>query len=148
MLMIVAWVNSSSPSWPISAPIPDCFTPANGVSGLTSRCLFTQTVPELIQPATPNARSRSDDQTQPANPVADGFMNRIVDIEPLEADPPLAGVEHGSGIDLRRHLLRIDVLEHNRRVVAAEFQRQALQGFGDARHHLLAGRGGAGESDL
>src|SRR5258707_1834664 len=38
--MMVAWVNSSSPSWPISAPIPACLAPANGVSGLVSRCLF------------------------------------------------------------------------------------------------------------
>jgi hypothetical protein len=53
---------------PISAPIPDCFAPPNGVSGLTPRCLFTQTVPELIRAATPNARSRSDDQTEPPRP--------------------------------------------------------------------------------
>src|SRR5262249_28097440 len=27
-LMMVAWVNSSSPSWPSSVPMPDCFAPA------------------------------------------------------------------------------------------------------------------------
>jgi len=51
-LMMVAWVNASSPSWPNSAPNPDCFAPRNGMSGPTSRCLFTQTMPELIRVAT------------------------------------------------------------------------------------------------
>src|ERR1700722_10096738 len=52
ILMIFAWVNSSSPSWPISAPKPDCFAPLNGTSGGRSRCLFTHTVPESIFSAT------------------------------------------------------------------------------------------------
>src|SRR5262245_39957409 len=58
MLMMVAWVNSSSPSSPNSAPMPDCFAPINGMSGPTSRCLFTQTalsVKRLVS----NARRRS-----------------------------------------------------------------------------------------
>ena len=54
--------------------------------------------------------------------VADGIIDRVVDIEPLDGDARLAGVDHGAGIDLRRHLLRVNVLEHDRCVVTAEFQ--------------------------
>src|SRR5262249_19429879 len=38
MLMMVAWVNSPSPSRPSSTPTPDCFAPPNGMSGRMSRC--------------------------------------------------------------------------------------------------------------
>jgi hypothetical protein len=76
-LMIVAWVNSSSPSWPNSTPMPDCFAPPYGVSGRRSRCLFTQTVPELILAATSNARSRSDDQTEPPRPKSVSLARAI-----------------------------------------------------------------------
>jgi hypothetical protein len=68
MLMMVAWVNSSSPSRPSSAPKPDCFTPPNWVSAPMSKFLLPQTVPETILAATPNVRSRSDDQTEPPRP--------------------------------------------------------------------------------
>src|SRR5512138_3566608 len=61
-LMTLGCVNSSSPSWPISAPIPDCFAAANGMSGGRSRCLLTQTVPESICAATSYARFRSEPQ--------------------------------------------------------------------------------------
>ena len=232
MLMIVAWVNSSSPSWPISTPMPDCFAPPNGVSGPTcrgacsprpcrnrswrpprtpgrgpttrpsrpgrSRCRWRvrsrrrcrssaapaapgRTAPR--EPAwrrrgcrgrwsagrsSPPARARSPPATilpccraSSRNPftfsncclfwigpicvpcsspspttvcprelaqlVAEGVVDRIVDIEPLDGEADLAGVEHGGGIDLRRHFLRVDVVEHDRRVVAAELQGQALQ---------------------
>ena len=67
-LITVAWVNSSSPSWPNSTPMPDCFAPPNGVSSLISKCLFTQTMPALILAAISNARSRSWDQTELPNP--------------------------------------------------------------------------------
>src|SRR4051812_4469498 len=46
MLMTVAWVNASSPSWPNSAPSPDCFAPPYGMSSPTLKCWLTQTVPE------------------------------------------------------------------------------------------------------
>ena len=68
-LMMVAWVNSES--------LPAHLDPdtrllrragKRRVSGPTSRCLFTQTMPELIRVATRNARSRSDDQTEPPRP--------------------------------------------------------------------------------
>ncbi len=75
-------------------------------------------------------------------------VDRIVDVEPLDGDTRLAGVKHGSGIELWCHVVRVDVPEDDRRVIAAEFQGQALQRPGGARHHLLAGRGGAGERDL
>ena len=52
LLMILDCVNSSSPSWPISVPKPDCLAPPNGMSGGRSRCLLTQTVPESIRCAT------------------------------------------------------------------------------------------------
>src|SRR5262249_47900628 len=77
MLMMVAWVNTLSPSGPSSTPIPDCLAPANGVSGPRSRCLFTQTVPALIRAATPSARSRSDDQTEPPRPKSVSLARAI-----------------------------------------------------------------------
>ena len=85
---------------------------------------------------------------EPAQLVADGVVDRVVDVEPLDGDASLAANAHGGGIDLRRHLLGVGVVEHDRRVVAAEFQGQALQRPGGTDHHLLACHGGAGERDL
>src|SRR5262249_34700891 len=76
-LMKIVWVYSSSPSRPITRPVPDCFVPPNGVSGRMSRCLFTQTVPALIRVATANARSRSDDQTEPPRPYSVSLTRAI-----------------------------------------------------------------------
>jgi hypothetical protein len=63
MLMIFAWVYSSSPSWPSAVPRPDCLAPQNGTSGGRSRCLLIQTVPGSIRSATSYARSMSADQS-------------------------------------------------------------------------------------
>jgi hypothetical protein len=97
----------------------------------------------LLQPIADDRLPR-----QPAQLVADGIIDRIVDIEPLDGHAPLAGVEHGTGKDLRCHFLRVGVVEHNRRIVAAELQGQALQRASGAGHDLLARRGRAGEGDL
>src|SRR5215813_8167203 len=50
-------------------------------------------------------------------------------------------------VDPKDVALKIDVAEHDCRVVAAQLQREALERPGGAGHHLLAGCGGAGESD-
>jgi hypothetical protein len=47
-----------------------------------------------------------------------------------------------------RDLLRIDVVEHDTGIVAAEFERDALQRLGRARHHLFARRRRAREGNL
>src|SRR5262249_29074863 len=77
VLMMVVWVNSPSPSEPISTPTPDCFAPPNGMSGRMSRCWLTQTVPASIRAATANARSRSADQTEPPRPYSVSLTRAI-----------------------------------------------------------------------
>ena len=48
---------------------------------------------------------------------------------------------HGAG------RCEVCVVEHDERRLAAEFEEDALEAVGSCRHHLLAGRGGAGERD-
>ena len=58
MLMIVAWVNASSPSCPISAPMRDCFAPALGREAGDVRRIWEpvhaqKVVPELAEARPP-----------------------------------------------------------------------------------------------
>ncbi len=69
-------------------------------------------------------------------------------IEALDGEADLARILECAFEDAGRHLLRVGVIEHDAGVVAAEFQRDPLQGCRRTRHHLLAGRGRAGEGDL
>src|SRR3546814_16900835 len=71
-----------------------------------------------------------------------------MNIEPLGRDADLRAVEEGAEEDLLRDIVEVDVGHDNRGIVAAEFERQALQVLGGAFHHALAGRGRAGEGDF
>src|SRR3546814_3002573 len=71
-----------------------------------------------------------------------------MNIEPLGRDADLRAVEEGAEEDLLRDIVEVDVGHDNRGIVAAEFERQALQVLGGAFHHALAGRGRAGERDF
>jgi len=68
------------------------------------------------------------------------IVDRVVDVEPLDGEAHLAGIVHRGSIDLRCHrLLRVDGRSrHDRRVVAAELQGQALSNVPrGTRHHFL-----------
>ena len=71
-----------------------------------------------------------------------------MDIEPLQRGAGLAVVDEGAPEQTLGDLLRIGVGQHDAGIVAAEFERQALQRAGGALHDLAAGRGGAGEGHL
>ena len=79
---------------------------------------------------------------------AELIVDRVVRVHALGGQAHLARVQHGGHEDLRRDFLRIDVIEHDGSVVAAQLERQPLEAARDARHHLLAGGGGSGERHL
>ena len=80
--------------------------------------------------------------------VAHDVVHALVNIDTLGRDADLAGVLHGCAIDLGRRGDGVHIIQHDQGVVAAELQRDPLQGVGGAGHHFLAGLGGAGEADL
>jgi len=80
--------------------------------------------------------------------VAHLVVDRLMDIETLDRHANLAavaecGVEYAGG-----DLLGIDVVEDDCGIIAAEFERDALDRVRRARHHLLAGSRGTRERDL
>jgi hypothetical protein len=50
-----------------------------------------------------------------------------MNVEALDHDAALAGIEGRAGEQLGRYFLWIDIVEHNGGVVAAELQREALR---------------------
>jgi hypothetical protein len=71
-----------------------------------------------------------------------------VHVEPLDGETDLARVLERAFENAGRDLLRIDVVEHDAGVVAAQFQRNAFQRGRRIRHHLLTGCGRSSERDL
>src|SRR5260221_12325844 len=69
-------------------------------------------------------------------------------IKPLDGETDLTRIHGSAGEQLWRDILRIDVIEHNRCVVATKLQRQPLQRLGGTCHYLLARRGRASECHL
>src|SRR3984893_17191066 len=85
---------------------------------------------------------------QPPEFLAEFVILRIMNVEALDHDAALAGIEGRAGEQLGRYFLWIDVVEHNGGVVAAELQREALQRAGRAFHDFPAGRSRARECDF
>src|SRR6476619_3907176 len=77
---------------------------------------------------------------QPPEFLAEFVILRIMNVEALDYDATLAGIEGRAGEQLGRYFLRIDIVEHNDGVVAAELQREALQRGSRAFHDFPAGR--------
>ena len=71
-----------------------------------------------------------------------------MNIEPLGRDADLATVDEGRPEERSGHRRNIDVPQYDRRIIAAQFQRDPLQALRGARHHPLAGRRRSGEADL
>jgi hypothetical protein len=80
--------------------------------------------------------------------VAHLVIDRLMHIEPLHGDADLAAVLEGAVENALGGGLRIDVVEHDAGVVAAQLQGDPLQGLRRPGHHLLAGGRRAGEGDL
>jgi hypothetical protein len=85
---------------------------------------------------------------QPPEFLAEFVILRIMNVEALDHDAALAGVEGRAGEQLWRYFHWIDIIEHNGGVVAAELQREALQRAGRAFHDFPAGRSRARECDF
>src|SRR5260370_34597059 len=64
-------VNSFKPSSPNSTPTPERFEPPKGRCGCSSPCLFTHTVPDVMDCARAQARSLSFDQIEPPRTYLD-----------------------------------------------------------------------------
>src|SRR5258708_13726077 len=64
---------------------------------------------------------------QPPEFLAEFVILRIMNIEALDHDAALAGIEGGAGEQLGRYFLWIDIVEHNGGVVAAQLPRADLQ---------------------
>src|SRR5260370_40669945 len=71
---------------------------------------------------------------QPLEFLAEFVILRIMNVEALDHDAALAGIEGRAGEQVGRYFLWIDVVEHNSCVVAAELQRETLQRAGSAFH--------------
>jgi hypothetical protein len=71
-----------------------------------------------------------------------------VRVDTLDGHAHLAAVDEGGKEQLRGDHLRIDNLEHDGRVVAAELERDALERRCRARHDTLATRDRARERDF
>jgi hypothetical protein len=80
--------------------------------------------------------------------VDDGPVHILVHVEALDRDAHLSRVREGAPEEPRRDLRRVDVAEHDGRVVAAELERHALQVVRRGAHDLLPGRDAAGERYL
>ena len=77
-----------------------------------------------------------------------GFVDGLVDVNPLRRDTHLAGVYKGAKGHLGRYFLNVHVRAHDAGVVAAEFQRHALERLGRLGHDFLARGDAAGEADF
>src|SRR5277367_6149732 len=100
-----------------------------------SYCILFCSGPNLVpcfEPSSTTALFAS--VTSSSQTVVDG----LVDIEALDREADLAAVLERPFEHAGRDLLRIDVVEDDAGIVAAEFERDALQRLGRARHHLLA----------
>ena len=80
--------------------------------------------------------------------LAQRVVDLLVRVDALDGHAHLAAVHEACEEQLRRDDLRVDVVEHDGRIVAAQLERHALQRARRAGHHLLARRDGAGERDL
>ena len=74
-------------------------------------------------------------------------VDRLEDIDPLDRDTRLTRVEHRTPHRGMRGELDVGVLEHDHRVLAAEFEADRGERAGGALHHLGAGRARPGELD-
>ena len=75
-------------------------------------------------------------------------VDPLVDVDPLDADAGLAGVGAGAPQRGVGGGVEVGVVVDDQRVLAAGLDQHRGQGLGAGGHHLLAGRGRAGEGDL
>ena len=80
--------------------------------------------------------------------IAKRDVDLFVDVQPLGGDADLSGVEECAEEQLLGDLFDVDVGHDDRRVVAAQLQRDPLKVSRRRLHDLLAGRRGSGEGDL
>jgi len=73
--------------------------------------------------------------------IAHGFVHSVRDIDPFDREAHLAGVRHRTVEYLLCSRLHVHIVQHDRGIVAAEFQGKAFDGVCRARHDFLA-RGG------
>ncbi len=66
-------------------------------------------------------------------------------VDTLDRHADLATVDECGEEQLRRDGTRVDVIEHNCRIISAQLQCEALERTGAAGHHLLAALYRAGE---
>jgi hypothetical protein len=64
--------------------------------------------------------------SQPPEFLAEFVVLRIMNVEALDHDATLAGIEGRAGEQLGRYLLWIDIVEHNGGVIASDFQHAAI----------------------
>ncbi len=71
-----------------------------------------------------------------------------MDVDPLGCDADLARIREAGPEQLLGNFRNVGIGQHDRRVVPAEFQGDALQIAAGTFHDLLAGRGRTGEGNL
>ncbi|MPM58715.1 hypothetical protein SDC9_105548 [bioreactor metagenome] len=78
----------------------------------------------------------------------DFVIDAVVDVDAVGAHAGLADVAELGGDDARHGTVDVGVFEHDQRRIAAQFERQLLDGVGALAHQQAAGLRGAGEAEL
>ena len=81
-------------------------------------------------------------------PVDQGVGHRLGDVKPLHRDADLTAIGKGRPIEPVGDCVGVGIIKHDRGVIAAEFERHALQCRAGLGHDGASGRGAAGEGDL
>ncbi|MNQ55671.1 hypothetical protein D3C85_697700 [compost metagenome] len=80
--------------------------------------------------------------------ITHGAVELRRNIDALGGEANLTRIEHGSLENARRKGRHIDVVEHDGCIIAAQLEREALEGARAAFHYLPSGGSGSGERDL
>src|SRR5262249_5013200 len=75
-------------------------------------------------------------------------VDLVKEIQPFDGEARLAAVEKPPDRRRAHRFIDVSVVAHNHRIAAAELKRDALYVLRCNFHHMLAGRSGAGKSDL
>ena len=155
VIAVIEWSTSASTVGSKKRPAPSRTWPPAVMRAPAARACSTWVAmvsscgPKVIAPTSTLAGPFGGPTPQRLHPLGDGVHEPVVDrrlhVDALDRHAGLAAVLHrvvGRGVG---GALEVGVGEHDHRVLAAELEPDRRQRLGRPRHHLLAGRGRAGE---